>query len=134
MGIVVSVFMLLGLLMVSPLTWLSLGPKRQDHRLANFIGVGLLLAGLWNFCWHGLRFLNEFWGLAALVSGLFMLMVAVIILHRFANSAFANHPIVNSVYKLISPLAFIWVMGLLFSFALYAVTLIRLNLGLPIIF
>ena len=133
MGIVVTVFMLLGLLMVSPLTRLSLGSTRQDNRLANFIGVGLLLAGLWSFCWHGLRFLNEFWGLAALVSGMFMIMVAVIILNRYANTTLVNHSIMTSVYKLINPLAFVWIVGLLLSFVLYAVTLVRLNLGLPII-
>ena len=133
MGIVVTIFMFLGLLMVSPLTWLSLGAKRQNKAIANFIGFGLLLAGIWNAFWHGLRFLQDFWGLAALASGVFMIVIAIIILNCYASSQVANHPVVTSIYKVIKPLCYVWLVGLLASFLLYSITLIRLNLGLPII-
>ena len=133
MGIVVTIFMLLGLLMVSPLTWLSFDAKRQNIALANFIGLGLLLTGLWNSLWHGLRFLQDFWGLAALVSGIFMIMVAIIILNRHASTMVTKLPAITSAYKLINPLSALWILGLVLSFMLYAITLIRLNLGLSII-
>lgn len=52
MGIVVTVFMLLGLLMILSLSlrslaWLSLVQCRNTQ-LANVIGFGLLFAGSWN--------------------------------------------------------------------------------------
>lgn len=133
MGIVVTVFMLLGLLMVSPLAMLSLGAKRQDRNVANMIGSGLLLAGLWNAGWHGLRHLDDFWGVAGIVSGIFMLLVGVIILKEYGDNSMSRHKLIGSIYAIITPLSILWKMGLLFSFLLYAVTLIQLNLGLPII-
>ena len=133
MGIVVTIFMFLGLLMVSPLTWLSLGAKRQNKAIANFIGFGLLLAGIWNAFWHGLQHLNGFWGIAALVSGIFMVTVAIIILNRHASTVVTKLAVLTSAYKLINPLSALCILGLFLSFMLYAITLIRLNLGLPII-
>ena len=133
MGIVVTIFMLFGLLMVSPLTWLSFGAKRQNKILANFIGLGLLLMGLWNSLWHGLQHLKSFWGIAALVSGIFMVTVAIIILNRHASTMVTKLPAITSAYKLINPLLALWILGLVLSFMFYAITLIRLNLGLSII-
>lgn len=133
MGIVVTLFMLLALLMVSPLKWLSFGQLKSNQGLASFIGVGLLLTGLWNALWHGLRYLHDFWGIAALVSGIFMVTVAIIILNRHASTMVTKLPAITSAYKLINPLSALCILGLFLSFMLYAITLIRLNLGLPII-
>ena len=133
MGIVVTLFMLLALLMVSPLKWLSFGQLKSNQGLASFIGVGLLLTGLWNSLWHGLQHLNGFWGIAALVSGIFMVTVAIIILNRHASTMVTKLPAITSAYKLINPLSALCILGLFLSFMLYAITLIRLNLGLPII-
>lgn len=133
MGIVVTVCMLLGLLMVSPLSWLSLGAQRHNIQLANVIGFALLFAGLWNSLWHGLRYLHSFWGMAALVSGVFMVLVAVIILKEYGRSQLASSTAFQRLYKGISPLSLTWTVGLLASLGLYAVTLVRLNLGLSII-
>lgn len=133
MGIVVTIFMLLGLLMASPFSMVSLGRQRQHALVANTIGYGLLLAGLWNSLWHGVRHLEYFWGVAALVSGVFMVLVAVIILVRYGRNALFFHSVLQSVYQKISPLSLLWIAGLFCSFCLYAVTLIQLNVGLAIL-
>ncbi len=133
MGIVVTIFMLLGLLMVSSFSWLSLGAKKNERSIAHFIGNGLLLAGLWNAFWHGLRYADVFWGQAALVSGLLMILVSIIILKEYGSHKLATSRAIASIYKIINPLSILWIMGLLLSFLLYAVTLIQLNLGLDII-
>ena len=133
MGIVVTFFMLLALLMVSPLKWLGFGKLKANQNVANFVGVGSLLMGLWNSLWHGLQHLNGFWGIAALVSGIFMVTVAIIILNRHASKMVTKLAILTSAYKLINPLSALCILGLFLSFMLYAITLIRLNLGLPII-
>ncbi len=138
MGIVVTVFMLLGLLLLLPLS--AVKPlarlqekKRQKVESVHFVGIGLFVAGAWNSFWHGLRFLDYFWGVAAVVSGLFMMLTAVIILKRYGHGFNIIKPLLDHVYRVISPLSFIWVVGLLLSFLLYSVTLVQLNLGLPIL-
>jgi hypothetical protein len=133
MGLVVTVLMLFGLLMASPWDKYSLGTKRQDYKIANTIGTGLLLAGAWNSFWHGLRYLDYFWGLAGLVSGVFMMLVAVGILKKYGNNFLALNTIITSINTVIKPFSIVWFVGLLLSFLVYAVTLIQLNLGLPTI-
>lgn len=129
MGIVVTIFMLAGILMLAPIPLLKPNFKQQQ---GNFIGVALLLSGLWNSLWHGLRYLSDFWGLAALVSGIFMIAVAVIILKNYSVKAWTSSAVFSQIYVIIKPLHWVWWLGLVFSFLLYSVTLIRLNLGLPI--
>ena len=133
MGIVVTIFMLLGLLMVSPFSKVSLGDKRHNTQVANVIGNGLLLAGLWNALWHGVRHIEYFWGVAALVSGVFMVLVAVMIIVKYGSSSLSSHAVLVSIEQKISPLSLLWIVGLFGSFCLYAVTLVQLNLGLAII-
>lgn len=131
MGIVVTVFMVLGLLHQSPISFLSLGSFKQKKSLTNFIGIGLLLMGFWNSLWFGLRHLSAFWGQAALISGVFMVMTAFIILVSSSSTWLSNAGLQKSSY-FIKPLLPLWLLGLLASAILYAVTLVRLNLGLPI--
>ncbi len=128
MGIVVTIFMLLGLLVISPWSKLSLGTLRANIKMINFIAGGLLLTGLWNSLWHGLRYLDHFWGLAALISGFFMVVTAVIIFVDYGKKTGFE-----KIYSCIKPLSLFWLIGLLVSFLLYAITLIQLNLGYPII-
>lgn len=128
MGIVVTVFMGLGLLLLLPAgaAWLERqAPGRHVNRT---IAYGLLLTGLWNSFWHGLRHLDNFWGLAALLSGACMVAIASLLL---GASGATQSPITASRWQKTAT----WLagVGLLASFLLYAVTLIRLNLDLPII-
>lgn len=126
-----TVFMVLGLLHQSPISFLSLGGLKQKESLTQFIGIGLLLMGFWNLLWFGLRHLSTFWGQAAAVSGVFMVSTALIILVSSSSPWLSNTALQKSAY-FIKPLQPLWLLGLLASAILYAVTLIRLNLGLPI--
>ena len=53
---------------------------RAPHPLLRAAGVVVLLAGLWNALWHAPRHLGQFWGQAALGSGLVMLLAATCLL------------------------------------------------------
>jgi hypothetical protein len=132
MGIVVCVFMLLGLLMAMP--WVPPGLRilRVRPGIADFLALGLLLTGLWNFLWYGSRHLNEFWGLAAFVSGLAMISVAILLLVEHGSEAWRRQSLVVRAHSVLKPLAIPLVVGLAICFAIYATALVRLNLGLPI--
>lgn len=132
MGIVVTVFMVLGLLHQSPISLLSFGRLAKKASLTNFIGCGLLLMGCWNIFWFGLQHLSVFWGQAALVSGVFMVMTALLILLS-PHSRWASNSFLKKLSYYIKPLLPLWLLGLLACAILYALTLIRLNLGLTII-
>jgi hypothetical protein len=132
MGIVVTVFMVLGLLHQSPISFLSFGRSAKNASLTNFIGCGLLLMGCWNIFWFGLRHLSVFWGQAALVSGVFMVMTALLILLS-PHSRWASNSFLKKLLYYIKPMLPLWLLGLLACAILYALTLIRLNLGLTII-
>ena len=127
MGIVVCLSMLLGLLMFMPKTWLS-------HKLLvkwqSIIAVQLFLFGVWNAAWYGIQHLNSFWGQAALVSGLIMILVGIILV---VESGDEKSKFIISFYQSIKSIRSIIVVALLVCFLLYAVTLIQLNLGVPII-
>lgn len=75
MGTIVTACMLLGLLAALPHTI-----SRQLTAYPTFIRwpVAILVgsAGAWNTFWHGLRNLDNFWGVMALLSGLLMMLVA----------------------------------------------------------
>jgi len=134
MGIVVCVFMLLGLLVLWPWSWADTrGPRLRSARVTAAAG-GVLLAGAWNALWHGLRHLDAFWGIAALVSGLLMMASAGLVLRRPRRGRQPADPAGPATSAdsggLAERLLFV---GLLGCFVLYAVTLVRLNLGYPIL-
>lgn len=128
MGIVVTIAMLLGLVVLIPLT----KGVFKSHQVI-FIGRFLLLAGLWNALWFGLRHLGVFWGLAAIVSGLAMVMAAVLMIKQNQDPLFSRSQIVSGAYKVLKPFKPVIIALVIASFGLYAITLIRLNLGLAII-
>lgn len=130
MGIVVTVFMLLALLLLSPWPAQLVAWRRAGAAACRTLAFGVLTAGLWNALWHGLRHLGDFWGIAALVSGL--LMVAAAVLSLRSGAADAPHPLAGDQHGLKSLTAVL--MGALAAcFLLYAVTLVRLNLGYAIV-
>ncbi len=132
MGIVVTVFMLLGLLMASPWVPPGLRVLRTSPALVDKLACGLLLAGLWNALWHGLRHLGEFWGQAALVSGFLMVAVALLLLVEHGGDFWRKQAAAGRAHRALKPLAPALVLGLALCFCLYAVALVRLNLGLSI--
>ncbi|WP_372656810.1 hypothetical protein [Hydrogenophaga sp.] len=133
MGIVVAIFMLLAWLALSPWTPAALARLLRHPQLRSGMGIGVLVAGLWNVLWHGLRHLSQFWGQAALVSGLFMVLAAVLMLARPGADTGARPALATRLEPTIRPARPLVLLGLLACFLLYAVTLIRLNLGYPIL-
>ena len=93
----------------------------------------LLILGLWNFAWYGLRHLGSFWGHAALATGIVMLLTGILLLVEIGYTKTQRMPILLGVYKLLRPIRGVILIALLAGFLLYAVTLIQLNLGYPII-
>lgn len=132
MAIVVSVFMLLGLLMSSPWVPPGLRMLRSKPGIVDVIASCLLLAGLWNSLWHGLRHLTDFWGVAALVSGFLMIAVAILLLVEHGSDSWRRQTVAVRAHSALKPLSSVLVVGLALSFGLYTIALVRLNLGLPI--
>lgn len=128
MGIVVTVLMLLGLMLLRPMANLSFNTFAKSGKNNQWVGWSLIALGAWNSLWHGLRNLDSFWGIAALISGFFMVLAATQILYA-CDSAGA---VIHRLSKLLKPLTLLITIALAVSFILYAVTLIRMNLGLSI--
>jgi hypothetical protein len=132
-GIVVCVFMLIGLLMALPWVSPAFRVLNLQKKTAVRLSSGLLLAGLWNALWYGLRHPSEFWGIAALVSGFTMIGVAALLLIEQGRETWAGRPWALRSHAVIRPLAIPLMAALAMCFVLYATALVRLNLGLPII-
>lgn len=126
MGIVVSIAMLLGLIVLRPTPWSSGQQQRQDLRVITFSTAMLVLCGLWNVLWYALRYVPAFWGWAALISGVAMLLAALIIFRERTNPLAGTESWLGAIRGGV-------VLVLALSFLLYAVTIIQLNMGLPII-
>lgn len=76
MGTVVTVCMLLGLVFgLLTLIW-----PRAHGLVSRGVGVLVLFAGAWNVFWYWLRHPTQYWGIAALVTGLLMIFTAYYLL------------------------------------------------------
>jgi len=128
MGIVVTIVMLLGVFAQLPFTRRFI---KDQHII--FIGRLLLIAGLWNALWFGLRHLEVFWGQAALISGLTMIFSSVLIARDYEDPLLAANPLLFGIYRPLKAIAPLIIALLVMSAGLYLITLIRLNLGLSII-
>jgi len=133
MGVIVCVTLLFGLLALLR-DWrgkakqkITTGPLGAIYTLAAMLSVAM---GLWNTLWYGLRHLGSFWGNAALITGLAMLLAGFILL---IEDKAQNSPRLSSLYKKVAPARLPVMVALLAGFLLYAVTLIQLNLGYAII-
>ena len=95
MGTIMTGCMVLGVLFAGVLP--LLGPERAGPRALR-LGAGAVvgLGGLWNVLWYGLRHVGEFWGNAALGSGLLMLLVAacLIVPERLPPALLRARPLV----------------------------------------
>ncbi len=126
MGIVVTFAMLLGLIILRPSPWRHDYREKQDLRLVTFTSSMLVLLGLWNTLWYGLRHLGDFWGWAAVLSGIAMLSSAFIIIRERSDPTASSGTFLGAIRGFV-------VGGLAISFLLYAVTIIQINMGLPIL-
>ena len=133
MGIVVCVVMALGLIAFMPMPWREPASEVSDRgsfssKLKSFAPLALAVVGAWNALWYGLQNTASFWGMTGLITGLIMMLSAVVLTTQ-AN----NNKIIKPFYKILNPFRIPLFVALLASFLLYLVTLIQLNLGLPII-
>jgi uncharacterized membrane protein len=133
MGIVVSVIMLLGLCWLLPVPVIQARLLKSASSSANTVSALLLCGGLWNSVWFGLQHLAIFWGIAALISGILMALVSIIVFVQHGSGRLQEVEWLQRLYQLIQPLTLVLAVGLLLSFLLYAVTLVQLNLGMPIL-
>ena len=76
MGTIMASCMFVGLIVATPVM--------PFNKLPLWLRKGgawiVLAAGLWNVGWYSVQHLTEFWGIAALVSGLLMLLTAMYVL------------------------------------------------------
>lgn len=129
MGIVVCITMLLGLLAFVR-NWRRSVKASWLDGLTRSAPTLLIVMGLWNAAWYGLRHLGSFWGNAALITGIIMLLAGLIL---FVESKPQRSPALLAVYQKLKLLRLPIFIALLAGFLLYAITLIQLNLGYAII-
>ncbi len=118
MGLAVSIAQAFGLIAMI-WTWFarnSAPSKARRFYTGHLAVTALSLLGLWNIAWYGMRNVETFWGQAAVITGVIMLLGALQLSER----------------RILLPKLAVFI-GLIASFTLYAVTIVRLNLGLPII-
>lgn len=129
MGIVMCLMMMVSLLLIRPMSQFKINLLVAKASVFKALAILVLLAGCWNGLWYGLRHLNSFWGNAAIVSGAFMVLTAIIALY---SQKYVKASTVQSLVwmKLVECVISA---GLLTFLALYLVTIIRLNLGLSIL-
>jgi len=135
MGIVVCIAMLLGVLSFLPTPWRVI-QNNTDQPIAVIAKIKrmspplLLAMGIWNSAWYGLRHLGSFWGNIAVASGLIMILAALLLLET--PDADDGRIIIKLRHHL-EPIRLVIFIGLLASFLLYFITLVQLNLGMPIV-
>lgn len=78
MGTIMAFCMLVGFIMGLPFTSIRSSPAF----IRKPIGYIVLAAGLWNVFWYAIQHLNQFWGQAALVSGVLMIVTAFYIINE----------------------------------------------------
>ena len=110
--------MLLGLLLTVPQALCSEWRLVKQQSSARAVALIILTAGLWNVFWYGTQHLDQFWGICAVASGVTMIAAASAIFYAGQRSR---------------RLMWIISLALLGFFLLYAITIIRLNLDMPIL-
>jgi hypothetical protein len=109
MGTIITCCMIAGLIFAVPPM-----AKSCPRPIRTIIGSLVLAAGLWNVLWYASQHFREFWGLAALCSGVLMVITSIYILKASWLPAFVRQS---------KPI--IWLMLLGFAM-LYAITIFRL--------
>ncbi|NRA19956.1 MAG: hypothetical protein HRU05_05695 [Oceanospirillaceae bacterium] len=113
MGTIMALSMLLAVIINTDLVLFRL-IKKLPTIMLNIVAIIVLCSGLWNVLWYAAQHLGEFWGNAALGSGLLMII----------SSGYALVPLklprwLNSV----KPVVLLLLLGF---FLLYAVTIYQL--------
>jgi len=97
--------------------------KKSKHKRSVMLGVVfVIVVGVWNAAWYGVQNIPSFWGVAALLSGVFMIFAAQIIYLEVKKSSWLQHALYFDI-KLVTSM----VLGL--YFLLYTVTIVQINLA-----
>ncbi|MBX2838682.1 MAG: hypothetical protein KTR35_17615 [Gammaproteobacteria bacterium] len=113
MGTVVTVCMFIGLVYALLLKFIN--PIHQFPPFVHAVVGGLVTAaGAWNVFWYASRHLMTFWGLAALVSGIALMLTGFYIIKRDASP---------TLIKTITPVV---LLVLFVCMMLYGITIYRL--------
>ena len=131
MGIVVTIVMLIGLVILRPTPWRNSITLEPNLGFVAVAVVSLLVCGLWNLFWFGFRNLGDFWGWAAIISGLAMILSAQLIITQHIIAQHSER--FNMIGTKLLEIKGVVISILALSFILYAVTILQLNIGLPII-
>jgi hypothetical protein len=124
--------MLLGLSILQPTPWNSAIRAKHASRFVVFTGTALLILGFWNLL-YGYLNMTGFWFWASIVSGIAMVLASYYVFTE--RDASVNSKDVDFDAKAANTSGFrkSVVAVLALSFLMYAVTLIQLNLGYPIL-
>ena len=120
MGIVVCIVMLMGLVVLRPTPWRTEVSSTQALGFVRLTAAALFFIGAWNVMYGFLK-IEGFWCYASMVTGIVMLVASVFVLVESRGT------IKFSRFRTVV------ITALAASFLLYAVTLIQLNLGYPIL-
>ena len=130
MGIVICILIAFSIIFLDPFANISalkrFGGVLRTKKLSNFIGVAIFIGGVWNAFWYGIAQLNTFWGGVAFLSGILMILAAMKLL-------FLKYALVEKFLGSKSIFQQALSFSLLGFFLLYLITIISLNIGLPII-
>ncbi|MBD5770964.1 hypothetical protein [Marinomonas colpomeniae] len=126
MGIVVTVFMALILFLSVP------GPvERTLKKFQYSIFLVAFLLGAWNAFWYGAQHIYDFWGMAAMISGLLMMLTSLSNVSLKGSPIFIKNTFgwlqskVNSLPQGFNELTLLMLLGCV---GIYGYTLISLNL------
>ncbi|MFT2097961.1 hypothetical protein ACMUMQ_06330 [Marinomonas sp. 2405UD66-6] len=127
MGIVVTIFMAL-------ILFLSI-PNPVEKRLKKYqdkIFAITFLMGAWNAFWYGAQHFDEFWGIAALISGFAMMITSLPNISLDKSPSYLSTPLgwlqtkINSLPQGFQELMLLMLLG---CACIYGYTLIQLNLA-----
>ena len=120
MGIVVCISLLMLLSALRPQLFSAEHGGQAEHKAYFwFVCVSSLIVGAWN-SYYGFTHFGEFWGNAALVSGLAMMWGSLFLFRQLNDMPIKFQALRVAVVIILAA-----------SFLLYAITLIQLNLGFP---
>ncbi len=130
MGIVVCILLGIALMLLKPLSQLGFNRLSNKPILVKFLALAVFNIGFWNAFVYGMREIDHFWGLAGIGSGVLMILASLVI---FFQKKLIDMPVPNGKQAFLIASQWVLSISLLCFFMLYLVTLVRLNLGMPIL-
>ncbi len=95
MGTIVTGCMIAGLILATELPVFK-SVKKLPARFRKSVGFMVFLAGFWNVFWYAVQHIGEFWGIAALISGILLMLTSIYIVetNRIPSWLIRGRPVV----------------------------------------